>query len=109
MKHLSQFILCYQEVDCGIACPRSRTGPVAPSSHPLREEVLGLVERPEAEPEDDEYQAEGGPPRVSDETICRELSPLFDLVQLREIRFDSGEVENVLPNPLAWSALWRRK
>ncbi len=56
-----------------------------------------------------EHQAEGGPPRVSNETICHELSPLFELVQLREFRFDARETDDAPLRPLAWSALLRRK
>ena len=52
---------------------------------------------------------EEGPPRVSAEEICRELAPLMDLVQLREIRFDEALIGGHLERPLAWSALFRRK
>lgn len=52
---------------------------------------------------------ESGPPRVSAEEICRELSPLMDLVQLREIRFDEAVIEGQRERPLAWSALFRKK
>lgn len=51
----------------------------------------------------------GGPPRVSAEEMCRELSPAFDLVQLREFRFDPILIDGVVDQPLAWSVLWRRK
>jgi SAM-dependent methyltransferase len=54
-------------------------------------------------------RAEGGPPRVSAEELCRELGLLMDLVQLRETRFDEIVVENRPERPLAWSALFRRK
>ena len=52
---------------------------------------------------------EGGPPRVSAEEICRELAPLMDLVQLREIRFDEAVIGGKRERPLAWSALFCRK
>jgi len=52
---------------------------------------------------------EAGPPRVSAEEICRELAPLMDLVQLREIRFDEAIIDGKRERPLAWSALFRRK
>lgn len=56
----------------------------------------------------EENPPEGGPPRVSAEEICRELSGPFELVQLREFRFDPIVIEGVVDEPLAWSALWRR-
>lgn len=52
---------------------------------------------------------EEGPPRVRAEEICRELSPAFDLVQLREFHFDPIHIEGADFQPLGWSALWRRK
>jgi len=52
---------------------------------------------------------QGGPPRVTAEQMCRELSPAFHLVQLREFRFDPVTIGGVVDEPLAWSALWRRK
>lgn len=52
---------------------------------------------------------QGGPPRVSAEEMCRELSGAFDLVLLREFRFDPVTIDGVVDRPLAWSALWRRK
>ena len=52
---------------------------------------------------------EGGPPQVHAHDLCKELAPLFDLVQLREFRFDGVTVEGYCISPLAWSALWRRK
>ncbi len=52
---------------------------------------------------------ETGPPRVTAEEICRELDPLMELVQLREIRFDEIIVEGKPERPLGWSALLRRK
>ena len=52
---------------------------------------------------------EGGPPRVHAHEICQELSPLFDLVQLREFRFDGVRIEGRDIRPLGWSALLRRE
>ena len=53
--------------------------------------------------------AEGGPPRVHAHEISLELAPLFDLVQLREFRFDGVCIQGREVRPLAWSALLRRK
>ncbi len=50
-----------------------------------------------------------GPPRVHAHEICLELGPLFDLVQLREFRFDGVVIQGEPMQPLAWSALLRRK
>jgi SAM-dependent methyltransferase len=50
-----------------------------------------------------------GPPRVKAEEMLAELGPLFELVQLREFHFDGVTVDGTALNPLAWSALWRRK
>ncbi len=53
---------------------------------------------------------EEGPPRVSAETICHEMDPLMELVQLREFRFDKSPKDTPdRPRALAWSALFRRK
>jgi SAM-dependent methyltransferase len=52
---------------------------------------------------------EKGPPRVHAHDLCAELAPAFDLVQLREFRFDGVVIEGVEVRPLAWSALLRRK
>ena len=52
---------------------------------------------------------EGGPPLVHAHEICLELSPVFDLVQLREFRFDGICIDGKEVRPLAWSALLRRK
>ncbi len=52
---------------------------------------------------------EEGPPQVHEEEMCRELSPLFELVELREFRFDGVVIEGHPVEPLAWSALWRRR
>jgi SAM-dependent methyltransferase len=50
-----------------------------------------------------------GPPRVHAHEICLELGPLFDLVQLREYRFDGVRIQGQLVSPLAWSVLLRRR
>lgn len=54
------------------------------------------------------HSPEGGPPRVAAEELCRELSPHFHLVQLREFRFNPILIDGQIDQPLAWSALWRR-
>lgn len=51
---------------------------------------------------------EGGPPRVTASELCRELEPAFDLIELREFRFEAN-IGGEPVTPLAWSALWRRK
>jgi SAM-dependent methyltransferase len=54
------------------------------------------------------WSGDEGPPRVQASELCFELEPLFELIELRECRFE--DVEN--PNgrhPLAWSALMRRR
>jgi SAM-dependent methyltransferase len=48
-----------------------------------------------------------GPPVVSEEELRAELGPLFDIVQLREFRFDQGEGD--MPRFLGWSCLLRRR
>lgn len=48
-----------------------------------------------------------GPPRLGAAELCGELEPLFALVQLREIHFESTQLD--ARRPLAWSALWRRR
>jgi len=50
-----------------------------------------------------------GPPRVTADTLLAELGPPFELMQLREFHFDGVTVDGTTLNPLAWSALWRRK
>ncbi len=52
---------------------------------------------------------DGGPPTVHAHEICAELGPLFDLVQLREFRFDGVVIGGKPVRPLAWSVLLRRK
>lgn len=47
-----------------------------------------------------------GPPVVSAEEIRAELGSVFDIVRLREFRFDTSLPDN--PAPLAWSCLLRR-
>jgi 2-polyprenyl-3-methyl-5-hydroxy-6-metoxy-1,4-benzoquinol methylase len=53
--------------------------------------------------------ADAGPPRVRADELLADLSPLFDVVQLREFQFDGVCVEGRQMRPLAWSALWRRR
>lgn len=50
-----------------------------------------------------------GPPRVQVDEMYEELSPLFQLVQLREFQFDGVRIAGRSAHPWAWSALWRRK
>jgi SAM-dependent methyltransferase len=52
---------------------------------------------------------DSGPPQVHAHDMCKELSPLFDLVQLREFEFFGVVVQGRAITPLGWSALWRRK
>ncbi|NOX56931.1 MAG: class I SAM-dependent methyltransferase [Planctomycetes bacterium] len=52
---------------------------------------------------------EGGPPQVRAEEICRELEPLFAIVQLREFRFDAACIDGQESRPLGWSVLARRR
>jgi SAM-dependent methyltransferase len=40
--------------------------------------------------------------------LCLELSPLFNLVQLREFRMEGSKIPGQKRSPLAWSVLWRR-
>jgi SAM-dependent methyltransferase len=47
-----------------------------------------------------------GPPVVHEHEIRAELGPLFDIVELREIRFTTNQSEF---RPLGWSILMRRK
>jgi methyl halide transferase len=47
-----------------------------------------------------------GPPVVSEEQLRSELEPAFEIVRLREFRFDEPEESG--PGPLAWSCLVRR-
>jgi methyl halide transferase len=49
---------------------------------------------------------EPGPPVVSEEELHAELEPAFQIVRLREFRFDATEGEGT--PPLAWSCLVRR-
>lgn len=50
-----------------------------------------------------------GPPTVLANEIVAELGPLFNIVQLREFRFDKVIIEGKDVSPLAWSILLRRK
>ena len=49
---------------------------------------------------------ENGPPVVHEREIRAELGPLFDILELREFRFSTGQSDF---RPLAWSILMRRK
>lgn len=57
----------------------------------------------------DEARVEGGPPRVSAATMLAELEPLFALHHLRRFRFHGIQFEGVQMEPLAWSAVFRRR
>jgi SAM-dependent methyltransferase len=57
----------------------------------------------------DTADAQQGPPRVHAHELTAELDPLFDLIQLREFRFDGVVIDGTTFSPLGWSALWRRK
>jgi len=48
-----------------------------------------------------------GPPVLTEEELRTELGTLFDIVKLREIRFDA--VKEGDPMPLGWSCLVRRR
>lgn len=56
----------------------------------------------------DPQPREKGPPRVRASELCAELEPLFSLVELRETSFEAAAPENGW-QPLAWSALLRRR
>jgi SAM-dependent methyltransferase len=49
---------------------------------------------------------EPGPPVVSEEQFHAELAPAFEIVRLREFRFDAADAAE--PGYLAWSCLLRR-
>lgn len=51
-------------------------------------------------------QTEYGPPRVHEHEFRSELEPLFDILELRETKFETG-----VPGftPLSWSILMKRK
>ncbi|MBI3850562.1 MAG: methyltransferase domain-containing protein [Verrucomicrobia bacterium] len=49
---------------------------------------------------------ENGPPVVQENEIRAELGPLFEILELREFRFSTGQSNF---RPLAWSILMRRK
>jgi hypothetical protein len=48
-----------------------------------------------------------GPPVVTEAEIRMELGSLFDIVQLRDFRFDQGSVDGV--RHLGWSCLLKRR
>ena len=52
-----------------------------------------------------EKETEEGPPVVKEEEIRAELEPLFDILELREFRFDTNQNDF---RPLAWAVLARR-
>lgn len=77
-------------------------GYLATLEHVLRPGALGLVLLGnDREPEDGR-----GPPGVSEEAIRRELGRLFDVLHLREFRFDAPSGER---RYLGWSGLLRRR
>jgi len=49
----------------------------------------------------------GGPPRIDEEQLCGDFGKSFDVVELRETRFDT--VDPTGKGALAWFALLRRK
>jgi cyclopropane fatty-acyl-phospholipid synthase-like methyltransferase len=53
-----------------------------------------------------ETRIENGPPIVTEQEIRTELGKLFDIVELRELRFSTNKPDF---SPLAWSILMRRK
>lgn len=53
-----------------------------------------------------EKETEQGPPVVKESEIREELGPLFDILELREFRFDTNQSEF---RPLGWVVLARRK
>jgi len=52
---------------------------------------------------------DNGPPTVSAEEMCRELEPLFAIVQMREFQFSGVQIGGEDVRPLAWSVLLRRR
>lgn len=50
-----------------------------------------------------------GPPCVHAHELCQELSPLFELVQLREFHFAAIVIDGKPFEHLGWSALHRRR
>ena len=48
-----------------------------------------------------------GPPRVHAHELCAELQPRFDLVELREFRFDGVRVDGRRVEPLGWAGVFR--
>jgi hypothetical protein len=64
---------------------------------------LGLVLTGNAR---DPHEPGQGPPVVSAEELHAELEPVFEIVRLREFRFDTVEEEGA--GFLAWSCLVRR-
>ena len=89
---------CYHSVrDLGVqAFLRTLERITAPGS-------IGLVLTGNAKEPPPEGQ---GPPVVSEEQLHAELGSHFEIVRLREFRFDTSMADN--PAPLAWSCLLRR-
>lgn len=52
---------------------------------------------------------EEGPPRVHAHELCAELNPLFELVDLREHRWNDVRIEGRATNPLGWVGVFRRR
>jgi SAM-dependent methyltransferase len=57
----------------------------------------------------DKTPEDQGPPRVSARELCTELEPAFELIELREFRFDAVGTEGESFRPLAWSVLMRKR
>ena len=79
-----------------MAHPRPTPGSAALVESPGHEQERGLPK-----------QRQGGPPRVKEEEIRADFSPLFEFRWLRETRFDSADPDR--PGALAWSVLLLRK
>ena len=54
-------------------------------------------------------EEEKGPPAVTVADLAAELEPLFELVELREVRFRANKEDGSPFAPLSWSVLWRRR
>jgi SAM-dependent methyltransferase len=57
----------------------------------------------------DSEPGDKGPPRVAAHELCGELGGLFELVELREFRFEGVVIDGQPVSPLAWSGLFRRR
>ncbi len=58
---------------------------------------------------DNETEEGEGPPTVTAAALVATWEPLFELVDLREVRFRARRDDGSPFAPLAWSALWRRR